>query len=155
MDEARALLHTCCGSSRWVDRMIAGRPFGTHQALLAAARQEWFALARTDWLEAFQHHPKIGDREALRQRFAGTRHLAAQEQSGTAGATADVLTALAVENDHYERKFGYIFIVCATGLTAEQMLVMVQARLPNDEASEIQIAAEEQAKITALRLGQL
>jgi 2-oxo-4-hydroxy-4-carboxy-5-ureidoimidazoline decarboxylase len=154
-EEARALLRTACGSSAWVERMMARRPFGTRAAMQAAAQEEWLALTPSDWLEAFRHHPKIGDRAALRQRFARTRHLAAQEQSGVDGAPEDVLAALAIENDNYEQKFGYIFIVCASGLTAEQMLSILRARLSNDPDAELGIAAAEQAKITALRLKDL
>lgn len=150
--EAAARLRACCGSSRWVERMLARRPFGTPRAALAAARDEWFALAPADWLEAFAAHPKIGDREALRHRFAETRDLAAREQAGVDGAPDDLLTALATENDAYQDRFGYIFIVCATGLTAAQMLGLLRARLGNDPTTELRIAAEEQATITALRL---
>jgi 2-oxo-4-hydroxy-4-carboxy-5-ureidoimidazoline decarboxylase len=142
--DARALLTTACASRAWIDRMLARRPFGSREALLAAARAEWFALAPADWLEAFSHHPKIGERTADR--------LAATEQAGVNQATKDVLIALAEANRIYEAKFGYIFIVCATGKTAEEMLALLRARLPNDPSTEIRIAAEEQNKITALRL---
>ncbi len=128
------------------------RPFGTIEQLLAAARDVWFALEPDDWKEAFAAHPKIGDRDSLRHRFPETAHLASREQAGVEGASDDVLSALAEGNLAYERKFGFIFIVCASGLTASQMLEMLRARLNNDSAMELQIAAEEQAKITALRL---
>ncbi|HVL68108.1 MAG TPA: 2-oxo-4-hydroxy-4-carboxy-5-ureidoimidazoline decarboxylase [Vicinamibacterales bacterium] len=153
--EARELLRACCGSRRWVEAMLARRPFGTLDALLAAARDAWFALDRADWLEAFADHPRIGDREALTQRFPETRHLASREQAGVDGASDDVLTALAEGNEAYEGRFGYIFIVCATGLTAQQMLAMLRRRLENDPLTELRVAAEEQAKITALRLRKL
>lgn len=120
--------------------------------MLAAAREEWFALGEDDWREAFADHPKIGDRESLARKFPDTRHLASGEQSGIEGAGADVLQALERGNAAYEEKFGYIFIVCATALTASDMLEKLQARLHNDPADEITIAAEEQARITALRL---
>lgn len=151
-EEARELLRASCGSTRWVERMLERRPFGTGAALLAAAREEWFALEPDDWKEAFAAHPKIGDRAALRTRFPGTRHLAAGEQSGVEGAPEDVLSALAAGNVSYEQKFGFIFIVCATGLTAGEMLARLRERLRNDPAAELRIAAEEQAKITELRL---
>ena len=144
LEEARAVLTTACGAHRWVDRMLIRRPFGSRDALLAVAREEWFSLGESDWREAFSHHPKIGQKSADR--------LAAEEQSGVSGAPADVLAALAEGNREYERKFGYIFIVCATGKTAAEMLALLQQRLPNDPATELRIAAEEQAKITALRL---
>ena len=151
-DEARDLLRSCCGASAWVERMMARRPFGSHDSLIAAARDEWFGLQRSDWLEAFGHHPKIGDRDSLRQRFARTAHLSEREQAGVDGASEDVLEALAAGNREYERRFGYIFIVCASGKSADGMLRMLRQRLPNPPDVEIRIAAEEQAKITELRL---
>jgi len=132
--------------------MLARRPFETIEALLGAARAEWFALTPADWLQAFADHPKIGDRAPLARKFPGTHHLASREQAGVAGAGEDVLTALADGNTAYEDKFGYIFIVCATGLDAETMLTKLRERLDNDPWTELRIAAEEQAKITALRL---
>lgn len=151
-DEARDLLRSCCGASAWIERMVARRPFGSHDALMAAAREEWFGLQRSDWLEAFGHHPKIGDRDSLRQRFARTAHLSEREQAGVDGASQDVLEALAAGNREYERRFGYIFIVCASGKSADGMLQLLRDRLPNSPEVEIIIAAAEQAKITELRL---
>ena len=151
-DEARQLLQSCCGSGRWIERMMTRRPFGAGDAALAAARDEWFALDPEDWIEAFDHHPRIGDRDALRRKFAATRALSEREQSGVGGASEDVLAALLEGNRAYEARFGYIFIVCATGKSAEEMLALLEARLPNDPATEILIAAEEHAKICDLRL---
>jgi 2-oxo-4-hydroxy-4-carboxy-5-ureidoimidazoline decarboxylase len=153
-DEARRLLQRACGSRRWVERMVAARPFGSQPALLSAARREWSALSKADWLEAFRHHPKIGDRESLRQRFAATYDLSEREQTGVSGAPEATLTALAERNQAYEDRFGYLFIVCAAGLSADEMLARLESRIGNDPAVEIRIAADEQAKITALRLGQ-
>lgn len=152
-EEARRLLARACGSSRWVERMLARRPFGSREALLSAARAEWDALNEHDWREAFTHHPKIGDREALRQRFPATHALSAREQAGVDGAPDEVLDALAEGNRRYEERFGYIFIVCASGLSAAEMLSRLNARLGNDPRHEIRMAAGEQAKIMALRLG--
>ena len=132
--------------------MVARRPFGSHDALMTSARDEWFGLQRSDWLEAFGHHPKIGDRDSLRQRFARTAHLSEREQAGVDGASGDVLEALAAGNREYERRFGYIFIVCASGKSADGMLQLLRERLPNSPEVEILIAAAEQAKITELRL---
>jgi len=161
--EARAMLTRACGSSRWVDRMMARRPFGSDARLLRTARIEWFGLTEVDWLEAFSQHPRIGDRAlaapklpseggALAARFPATHDLSAQEQAGVGGAHDDVLRALAEANQAYLDRFGFIFIVCATGKTAEEMLALLRARLPNDRAAELRFAAEEQARITALRL---
>lgn len=154
-DDARRMLTACCGVSRWVDRMLARRPFGSAEALLAAARDEWWGLTDADWREAFAHHPRIGDRDALRARFPATAHLSEREQSGVDGADDDVLDALAEANRAYEARFGYIFIVCATGKTAEEMLALLRERIGNEPADEIRIAAAEQAKITELRLQSL
>ncbi len=149
--DARALLQICCGATRWIDRMMARRPFGSQAAALAAARDEWFALSEEDWREAFGHHPRIGDRDALRRRFAA-RDPAGLEQSGVDAASEAVLTALAEANRAYEERFGYIFIVCATGRTAEEMLALLRTRLGNNPQTEIRVAAGEHAKICELRL---
>ncbi len=132
--------------------MLARRPFGSCEAALAAAREEWFALSNADWREAFGHHPKIGDREALRRRFADTRQFTEREQAAVSDAAEEVLTALADGNRTYEHRFGYIFIVRAAGRSAGEMLAILNERLENDPHIEIRIAAEEQAKITELRL---
>ena len=150
---ARTLLTRACGSTRWVDRMMARRPFGGDARLLRAARIEWFGLTEADWLEAFSHHPQIGDRASLAARFPATHDLSVTEQAGVAGASADVIDALATANQAYLDRFGFIFIVCATGKSADEMLKLLRDRLGNDRATELRIAAEEQAKITALRLG--
>jgi 2-oxo-4-hydroxy-4-carboxy-5-ureidoimidazoline decarboxylase len=151
-EAATRLLSGACGSRRWVERMEKRRPFGSRDDLLSAARAEWFALEPDDWREAFAHHPKIGDREALRQRFPATHHLSSREQSGVSGAPDDVLDALARANREYEARFGYIFIVCATGKGAGEMLMLLRERLHNSPDAEIRQAAEEQARITAIRL---
>jgi 2-oxo-4-hydroxy-4-carboxy-5-ureidoimidazoline decarboxylase len=135
--------------------MLARRPFGTTAALLAAARNEWFSLLPKDWKEAFTHHPRIGDREALRARFPATHQLSEREQTGMAAASDQIIEALAQGNAAYERRFGYIFVVCASGKSAGEMLDLLTARMQNDPIIEICIAAEEQAKITELRLKQL
>ena len=152
LDEARELLHAACGSTRWVDAMLARRPFGSDDRLLDDAREIWLGLNEDDWREAFAHHPRIGDREALARRFPSTHALSEREQAGVAGASRDVLGTLATRNHDYFQRFGYIFIVCATGLSAVEMLAMLETRLRNRPDVEIRIAAAEQARITALRL---
>ena len=152
-EAAREMLARACGSSRWVDRMMERRPFGSDARLLRTARIEWFGLTEADWLEAFSHHPQIGDSASLGARFPATHDLSAKEQAGVSGAHDRVLTELAEANATYRDRFGFIFIVCATGKTAEEMLALLRARLPNNRATELRNAAEEQAKITALRLG--
>ena len=146
------LLQACCGSERWVERMMARRPFGSSDAAMAAAREAWFGLQPDDWIEAFGKHPRIGDRDALRRRFAATRTLSEREQAGVSGASEEVLAALFEGNRAYEARFGYIFLVCATGKSAAEILALLEARLLNDPAAEILIAAEEHARICDLRL---
>ena len=151
-EAAQEILSRACGSTRWVDRMMARRPFGRDAKLLSVARVEWFGLTEPDWLEAFSHHPRIGDRAALEARFPATHDLSSKEQSRVDGANAEVITALAQANETYLERFGFIFIVCATGKSADEMLQLMRERLSNDRATELRIAAEEQARITAIRL---
>jgi 2-oxo-4-hydroxy-4-carboxy-5-ureidoimidazoline decarboxylase len=153
--EARAALLRCCGSSAWADRMAARRPFRNEQDLLVAASQIWQGLNPEDWLEAFAAHPRIGDVDVLRAKFRNTAAWSAAEQAGIAGAPDGVLVALADGNRLYQAKFGYTFIVCATGKTAGEMLALLQGRLENVPEKELLIAAGEQAKITRLRLQKL
>ncbi len=133
--------------------MLQPRPFGSAQALLfAAARASGTRSANGDWREAFAHHPQIGDRAALRQRFPATHDLSAREQAGVAGASETVLDALPRRNRRYAARFGYIFIVCATGLSAEQMLATAARPARQRAGARDSSCGEEQAKITALRL---
>jgi 2-oxo-4-hydroxy-4-carboxy-5-ureidoimidazoline decarboxylase len=123
--------------------------------LFIQAEQIWSECDQSDWREAFSQHPKIGDMESLREKFASTADWASGEQSAVQSASPEVIAALAEGNRTYEEKFGYIFIVCATGKTAEEILVLLRSRLPNRPEVEIQIAAQEQLKITKLRLEKL
>lgn len=155
-DDARMALTRCCGSSRWVAGMLARRPYSSGAALYAAAQDVWDSLERADYLEAFAHHPQIGgDLAQLRARFAATSGWASQEQAGVASAAEDTLEALRAGNLAYAERFGHIFIVCATGKTAAQMLALLQARLGNEPEQELKMAAGEQAKITRIRLEKL
>jgi 2-oxo-4-hydroxy-4-carboxy-5-ureidoimidazoline decarboxylase len=154
-DAAGAAFLRCCGSHRWAERMAARRPFASSAGLFDAADVIWADLGRDDWLEAFAAHPRIGDLDGLRKKFAATADWASHEQSGVAVANEDVLRRLADGNRRYEEQFGYIFIVCATGKTASEMLDILNARLTNTPDQELRIAAAEQAKITRLRLEKL
>lgn len=145
----------CCGASKWVLSMMNARPFQSTEALFARSDEAFTGLARTDWREAFAHHPKIGDIESLRSKFASTRAWAGNEQSGTSVASEETLQALAQGNTDYEEKFGFIFIICATGKSADEMLLALQERLSNDAATELINAAEQQKQITNLRLRKL
>lgn len=153
--QAEAAFFLCCGAHRWAHALTAARPFADRTALLAAAELAWPALTGDDWREAFTHHPQIGDIESLRTRFADTREWAGGEQSGSQTASEETLRALAAGNTAYAEKFGYIFIVCATGKSAAEMLNVLQSRLPNLPNVELLLAAEEQKKITRLRLEKL
>jgi 2-oxo-4-hydroxy-4-carboxy-5-ureidoimidazoline decarboxylase len=156
LEKARDTLSRCCGSQRWVSAMLARRPFESTPALFEAAREVWQGLERDDYIEAFGHHPRIGDDLGeLAKRFARTASLSLREQSKVAQADGATLQALRDENQRYFERFGYIFIVCATGKSAEEMLDLLRERGGNDPQRELAIAAEEQSKITALRLSQL
>ncbi len=152
-DAVEAFLR-CCGSRRWAERMAALRPFPHRGALLTEARRLWHTASTDDWLEAFAHHPRIGDRdpEELKAKFAHTADLSEQEQAGVEGASETVLDALREGNLAYEQRFGHVFLVCATGLTAAEMLGMLRARIRNTPERELREAAEQQARITAIRL---
>lgn len=148
-ERARAALQRCCGARHWVDGMLAARPFASDAELLAAAERVWWGLGRADWLEAFAAHPRIGARAEAMTDWAR------REQAGANGAAEATLAALAQGNRTYEERFGHVFLICATGRTADEMLGALRGRLTNDPATELRVAAEEQAKITRLRLDRL
>jgi 2-oxo-4-hydroxy-4-carboxy-5-ureidoimidazoline decarboxylase len=152
---ATAALFRCCGCAGWASAVAAARPFADETALLAACELAWSRASREDILEAFTHHPRIGDRESLRARFPSTSAWAANEQSGAASAAESVLDELEKGNRAYEERFGHIFIVCASGKTADEMLALLRARLGNERDTELRIAAAEQMKITRLRIAKL
>jgi 2-oxo-4-hydroxy-4-carboxy-5-ureidoimidazoline decarboxylase len=155
-EEARKALFRCCGSRRWVEGMLERRPFGSEVALAHAAELVWEALDAADYLEAFAEHPPIGgDLAALEAKFVATAAWSSAEQAGVARADRQTLVALAAGNREYRERFGFTFIVCASGRSAEEMLGGLQRRLGNERAPEILVAAREQAKITWLRLQKL
>lgn len=151
--EAESVLMDCCGSARWATRVATRRPYATVEALHKTADSIWWNLERADWLEAFSHHPRIGEKPESGSEFA--RQWAEREQTGTRAATDEVKARLARANRAYFEKFGYIYIVCATGKSAEAMLAILNQRLQNDPPSEISIAAEQQRLITRIRLEKL
>jgi len=151
--EAAGAFARCCGARRWVDGMVAGRPYASRTHLHGHARHVWWHLGDGDWLDAFTHHPRIGaDPVALRAKFAATADWSSGEQAGMSAADEATIDALAAGNVAYEARFGHIFIVCASGLRADEMLARLEARMPNPAEAELRIAAGEQAKITSLRL---
>ena len=152
--EAKHELFKCCGSTHWVENVIKYLPFISLESLKAISDNVWWDCKKEDWLEAFSQHPKIGQK-AMEKKFEATKSWAENEQSGTQNADEQLLQELIQANSNYENKFGYIFIVCATGKTAQEMLELLNERLNNDAEKELNIAAREQNKITHLRIDKL
>ena len=153
--EAELELMRCCGAKNWARRLVEQRPFIDVPQLLSKANDIWWSLPASDWLEAFRSHPKIGEQKAAQATSAESQAWAKQEQAGTRDATREIMSELANGNRDYEHKFGYIFIVCAMGKTSAEMLAILRARLANEADTELRVAAEEQRKITELRLRKL
>ncbi len=154
-EEAERAFRDCCGSSVWAEMMAASRPFPMLEDLYQRAEKVWFSLPVADHLEAFASHPKIGSNKAAGKQAERAADWSSKEQASVDATTNDVRKHLADANRLYEEKFGFIFIVCASGKTADEMLAICRARLGNSVETELQIAAEEQAKITGLRLDKL
>lgn len=145
----------CCGSKRWAQQMVEGRPYASLEVLIEKANAIWWSLEPEDWLEAFRSHPKIGEKKAATSVSAQSRKWSGQEQAGISAASQEIIDSLATLNRAYEQKFGFIFIICATGKTSAEMLSALRERLENGVAAELPIAAAEQSKITELRLKKL
>ena len=154
LEEAERGLLSCCGSRAWARRVAGGRPYADVESLLAAADRVWLALPPDDWLEAFSKHPRIGER-AARAAPELERRWSEGEQSRAREAASAVLTELAMANAEYEDRFGHVFLICATGKSADEILQQARERLHNDPESELRVAAEEQRRITHLRLRKL
>lgn len=152
-EAAEQELLRCCGSERWAREVVASRPWPNLEALAEAADKIWCEVTTVDRLQAFAAHPRIG--ESGRAGRAGGQSWSSQEQSRVEAASHDARERLAAANDDYEARFGFIFIVCATGKSAEEMLAIVNERLRHSREEELGIAAEEQRKITRLRLTKL
>jgi OHCU decarboxylase len=153
--EATAEFLKCCGSHNWAQRMSASRPFANLEELRKRATDLWWSVESADWLEAFRSHPKIGEKKATAEVSNQSQSWSSQEQSGIASAAASTLSELAQLNREYEEKFGYIFIVCATGKSSDEMLAILRSRIVNIPNDELRVAAAEQAKITEIRLRKL
>jgi len=153
--EAVKELLQCCGSNRWATQIADARPYQNLAELIARANETWWSLDRDDWLEAFRSHPKIGEKKAAETVSAQAHQWSGQEQAGVNTASAETSNALATLNRAYEHRFGYIFIICATGKTPGEMLAALRERLEHDTSEELPIAAAEQSKITELRLKKL
>jgi OHCU decarboxylase len=148
-EEAEAQLYTCFAHHRWAARVAAGRPYADWNELMAAAEAAWSELRRPDWLEAFAAHPRIG------QRGGHSPATSQREQSQVMRAAGETLAALASENRRYEDRFGHVFLIAASGRSAEEILQSLRQRMANDPGTELGVAAAEQRKITNLRLEKL
>ena len=153
--EAAFKLAACCGASKWVAGMLAQRPFGSRDRLFEVSDEIAHTLAEPDWLEAFSHHPRIGQRRSNSAVSTTAESWSTGEQSAVVTASTEVRAALVDANDKYESRFGFIFIICANGRSAEEILAMLEVRMTNERAEEVLVAAREQQRITRLRLEKL
>jgi 2-oxo-4-hydroxy-4-carboxy-5-ureidoimidazoline decarboxylase len=153
-DEATALeaMMTCCGAKRWAAAMVALRPIKSIAELSEAADRVWSDMREADWMEAFACHPRIGERKPTHAAVQAAAW-SEQEQSSTSAATERLLADLAEGNATYEQRFGFTYIVCATGKSAEEMLAILNRRLASNREAELREAAEQQRQITQIRLG--
>ena len=155
-DEALKEFLKCCGSVNWAKGMVQLRQYASSiDGLARLGNSFWWVLQPADWLEAFRSHPKIGEKKAAEVVPTQAKEWSGQEQAGVCEANQDTVDALAQLNREYEQKFGFIFIVCATGKSAAEMLELLRERLNNEPDAELRIAAAEQAKITEIRLKKL
>jgi OHCU decarboxylase len=152
-DEAEKEILPCCGSRAWARGMARHRPYKDDRSVLAASDETWRSLGEADWMEAFASHPRIGESRAPQSASARSAAWSSEEQSHAAAAEDAVRTALAEANREYERRFGRIFIICATGKQGSEILQILRQRLQNDAQTEIREAAEQQRQISQIRLG--
>lgn len=152
MDEAAEEILSCCGAKAWARGMAARRAILDEASLLTASDEIWNSLAESDWLEAFHSHPRIGESASLAASTKESTAWSGEEQGKVASASAEVMLALAEGNRTYEQRFNRIFIVCASGKTAPEILEILERRLKNDETTELREAAEQQRQIAQLRL---
>lgn len=153
--EAYALLESCCCAPNWVATMLQARPFVSKQQVLQLADSVWSTMEKGDYFAAFEGHPQIGDLSTLREKYRQTAGSAGHEQSGMQQANEQILQSMMQLNKDYLAKFGFIFIVCASGKSAAEMLQIIEQRINNSVDQELKIAAAEQGKITKIRLDKL
>jgi OHCU decarboxylase len=154
-DDAVAAFVQCCAARAWADRMAGGRPFDSVPELFALADRMWDELGPPAWREAFAGHPRIGQVKADGDPGGRAPRWSAEEQAGVQRGGADERAELAEAQREYEHRFGHIFLICATGLGADEMLAALRKRMGNDAETELRVAAAEQARITRLRLRKL
>lgn len=150
-DAALASLISCCAAHRWALSVATLRPFKDEETLFTTADSIWNKMQEPDWMEAFHAHPRIGERKPA-EASAQSKEWSNQEQAAVHDSHSAILAELAVGNERYEERFGFTYIVCATGKSAEEMLAILQARLKNDRQTELREAAEQQRQITQIRL---
>jgi len=150
--EVTNFLRQCCACEIWIHRMVIGRPYESLDLLLTAAEVNWQGLDDLDYLQAFEAHPMIGAIHSLPTKYSDTKALSTDEQSRVNTAQHETLEKLAAANAEYKARFGFVFIVCAKGKSAEDILVLLQSRLGNTKDQELSHAAQEQCKITHHRL---
>ena len=153
--QARAALRDCCGAPRWIERIIGARPFEEAEHLFAASEQAFRDLSREEWVEALRHHPRIGEKKADRPQSNRSMAWSATEQAGTANATSSDLAGLISLNQQYERRFGFVFLICASGRTLDEITRALRERLTHDRETELNVAAHEHRRITRIRLEKL
>lgn len=152
LSEAQQWFSHCCAAPKWYEGMVKARPFTDVEQIKQVAQGLWLECSEQDFLSAFEAHPMIGNVSSLRAKYAATKAIASNEQQGATQANDQTLQALADANHEYLTKHGFIFIICATGLSADTMLNALMQRIHNSTATEIQLAGAEQIKITQLRL---
>lgn len=155
LEQAYAVFESCCCAPNWIEGMNNARPFSDVNTLLQVSKKCFSVLTEKDYLVAFTGHPQIGDLKTLHAKYANTSGTASHEQSGMSIAEKDVLEEMVQLNKDYLQKFGFIFIVCASGKSATQMLDLIKSRIGNERLQELNIASNEQAKITQIRLEKL
>ena len=151
-DKAEQSLLACCGSVIWARTLVARRPFLTLPALLGAAEDTWFQLPEAEWLTAFRCHPRIGEQHAAASHHPGFARSSANEQQAAQATLAGVKEALGAGNRAYEARFGFLYLVFASGQTAPHLLALLEARLSNDRDAEVREAARQQWLIAELRM---
>jgi 2-oxo-4-hydroxy-4-carboxy-5-ureidoimidazoline decarboxylase len=153
--ESETLISQCCSATQWIRRVADGRPYQSMAILIATADKIWVSMQEDELLEAFDGHPKIGDPDSLKEKYRSTLTVASHEQSGVKEANDQLLENLAQQNHNYFDKFGFIFIICASGKSANEMLASIDERLSHSRDRELVIAAREQWQITLIRLNNL
>jgi 2-oxo-4-hydroxy-4-carboxy-5-ureidoimidazoline decarboxylase len=155
LEQVYQLFESCCCAPNWIESMISQRPFHDQATLFNASEKSFLSLKEEDYLTAFLGHPQIGNLETLAKKYANTSSTAGHEQSGMSAADKSILEEMQQLNIDYLQKFGFIFIVCASGKSASEMLDLIKSRINNDRQRELIIAGQEQAKITQIRLEKL